>query len=53
MAILMVPERSNLVGAYFLGEFGFPHDGLDKLSKAMPSVRARFPTYAKYAAHTH
>jgi hypothetical protein len=41
---------SNLVGAYFVGEYGFPHDGLDKLSKAMPSVRARFPTYAKYAA---
>lgn len=41
---------SNLVGAYFVGEYGFPHVGLDELSKAMPSVRARFPTYAKYAA---
>jgi hypothetical protein len=40
---------SNLAGAYFVGEYGFPHDGLDKLSKAMPSLRARFPTYAKYA----
>jgi hypothetical protein len=41
---------SNLVGAYFVGEYGFPHVGLDELSKAMPTVRARFPTYAKYAA---
>jgi hypothetical protein len=41
---------SNLAGAYFVGEYGFPHDGLDKLAQAMPSVRARFPTYAKYAA---
>jgi hypothetical protein len=41
---------SNLVEAYFMGEYGFPHDGLDKLAQAMPSVRARFPTYAKYAA---
>lgn len=41
---------SNLVGAYFVGEFGFPHDGLAELSRAMPSIRARFPTYAKYAA---
>jgi len=41
---------SNLVGACFVGEYGFPHVGLDELSKAMPTVRARFPTYAKYAA---
>jgi hypothetical protein len=41
---------SNLIGAYFVGEYGFPHVGLDELSKAMPSIRGRFPTYAKYAA---
>ncbi len=41
---------TNLVGAYFVGEYGFPHDGLDELAKARPSIRARFPTYAKYAA---
>jgi hypothetical protein len=41
---------SNLVGAYFVGEYGFPRVGLDELSKAMPSIRARYPTYAKYAA---
>ncbi len=40
---------SNLVGAYFVGEYGFPHVGLDELSKAMPSIRARFPSYSKYA----
>jgi hypothetical protein len=41
---------SNLVAAYFIGDYGFPHDGLDELSKAMPSIRARFGNYAKYAA---
>ncbi|MFO1511798.1 MAG: hypothetical protein U1F83_02625 [Verrucomicrobiota bacterium] len=44
--------NSNLIGAYFVGEFGFPHVGLDLLSKAMPSIRARFPTYAKYGTAT-
>ena len=41
---------SNLLFAYFVGEYGFPHVGLDELCKAMPSVRARFPTYEKFAA---
>ncbi len=50
MATLMAPEHRTSFTAYFVGEYGFPHDGLDKLSKAMPSIRARFPTYAKYAA---
>lgn len=40
---------TNYVGAYFVGDYGYPHVGLDELSRAMPSIRARFPTYAKYA----
>ncbi len=41
---------SNLLGAYFVGEYGYPHVGLDALSQAIPSIRAQLPTYAKYAA---
>lgn len=41
---------SNIVLAYFVGDLGFPHAGLAQLSRAMPSMRARFPSYAKFAA---
>lgn len=50
MATSTTPGRTNLVGVYFVGEYGFPHVGLDLLSRAMPSIRARYPTFAKFAA---
>jgi hypothetical protein len=43
---------SNIVGAYYEGQNCFPHVGLDKLSRAMPSLRGRFPTYTKYSSAT-
>jgi hypothetical protein len=42
--------RSNLIGAYFVGELGFPHAGLDAISKSIPVMKVRFPTYAQFAA---
>jgi hypothetical protein len=41
--------RTNLLLAGFIGEMGYPHEGLEILSRAMPSLKARYPTYTKFA----
>ena len=42
--------RRNLLRAFFVGEFGFPHEGLAMLSKAMPLLAERVTTHAGFAA---
>jgi hypothetical protein len=39
----------QLLEAYFVGELGYPHRGLDALSKAMPSLKQNFPTFHQFA----
>ncbi|MEO8426691.1 MAG: VCBS repeat-containing protein [Verrucomicrobiota bacterium] len=36
---------AQLLEAYFVGELGYPHRGLDALAKATPSLKQNFPTF--------
>jgi hypothetical protein len=39
----------QLLEAYFVGDLGYPHRGLDALSRAMPSLKEKFPTFQQFA----
>jgi hypothetical protein len=39
----------QLLEAYFVGDFGYPHRGLDALSAAMPALKERFPSFDLFA----
>lgn len=40
---------AHLLEAYFVGEYAYPHRGLDALGQVMPSLRAKFPTFHQFA----
>lgn len=42
--------RMNLLRAYFIGEYGYPHDGYARMSQAMPLFSSRVPNYESFAS---
>ncbi|MCB1125801.1 MAG: VCBS repeat-containing protein, partial [Verrucomicrobiae bacterium] len=42
--------RLNLLRAYFIGEYGYPHDGYARLTQAMPLLSSRIPAHEAFAS---
>lgn len=40
----------HLLEAYFVGDYAYPHRGLDALGQVMSSLRAKFPAFHQFAS---
>lgn len=40
----------HLLEAYFVGDLGYPHRGMDALAKAMPSLKEKFSSFHQFAS---